>query len=113
MITVSSVESPITVDALLHPRWVVPMRGNSQVLTGHSIALSGNRIASVGPTAELQARFRSAQEYRLDSHAVLPGLINAHGHAPMSLLRGYADDLPLQPWLEQKVWPAEARILSE
>ncbi len=111
--TAPNTEVPAVVDALLHPRWVVPMSGPQEVLTNHSIALSGSRIVAVGPTAELTQRFRANREYRLDSHAVMPGLINAHGHAPMSLLRGYADDMPLQAWLERLIWPAEARVLSE
>ena len=118
MTTASTADFPAAVDALLHPRWLVPLSAPlsasaAQVLTGHSIAITGTRIVAIGPSAELTSRFRSSHEYHLDSHAVMPGLINAHGHAPMSLLRGYADDLPLQPWLEQKIWPAETRLLSE
>ena len=48
------------------------------------------------------------QKVTLDNHVLMPGLVNAHGHAAMSLLRGYADDLPLRPWLEDHIWPFEA-----
>jgi 5-methylthioadenosine/S-adenosylhomocysteine deaminase len=89
------------------------MDAPGKVLEGHSLALAGSRIVAVGPTAELQAAHPFAQEIPLPTHAVLPGLINAHTHSPMTLLRGYADDLPLQPWLEQKIWPAENQIMSE
>lgn len=106
-------EASATVDAILHPRWIVPMSGAQNVLMGHSIAISGSRIVALTPTADIAARFKAHNEYRLDTHAVMPGLVNAHGHAPMTLLRGYADDMPLQPWLEQLIWPAEARVLSE
>jgi 5-methylthioadenosine/S-adenosylhomocysteine deaminase len=106
-------EAPAAVDAVLHPRWIVPMSGAHEVLTGHSIAVSGSRIVAIAPTADLAARFKARNEYRLDTHAVMPGLVNAHGHAPMTLLRGYADDMALHPWLEQLIWPAEARVLSE
>ncbi len=106
-------EAPATVDAVLHPRWIVPMSGAHAVLTGHSIAVAGSRIVAIAPTADIAARFKARDDYRLDTHAVMPGLVNAHGHAPMTLLRGYADDMPLQPWLEQLIWPAEARVLSE
>src|SRR5690606_26961750 len=78
-----------------------------------SIALRGNRIEAIGPSAELRARYTAHHEYQLDTHAVMPGLVNAHCHAPMNLLRGYADDLPLQPWLEQRIWPAAMRVMSE
>lgn len=89
------------------------MSGTDDVLTGHSIAIAGSRIVAIAPAADIAARFHARTEYRLDTHAVMPGLINAHGHAPMTLLRGYADDMPLQPWLEQLIWPAETRVLSE
>jgi 5-methylthioadenosine/S-adenosylhomocysteine deaminase len=106
-------EAATAVDAILHPRWIVPMSGAHEVLTGHSIAISGSRIVAIAPTADIAARFNARNEHRLGTHAVMPGLVNAHGHAPMTLLRGYADDMPLQPWLEQLIWPAEARVLSE
>jgi 5-methylthioadenosine/S-adenosylhomocysteine deaminase len=109
----ATAHSPVSVDAVLHPRWIVPMRGAEPVLTGHSIALDGNRIVAVAATADIAARFIARNTYQLDNHAVMPGLVNAHGHAPMTLLRGYADDMPLQPWLEQAIWPAEARVLGE
>jgi 5-methylthioadenosine/S-adenosylhomocysteine deaminase len=100
-------------DTLIHPRWLLPMDAPGKVLENHSLALAGSRIVAVGPTSELKAAHPSAQQFTLPSHAVLPGLINAHTHSPMTLLRGYADDLPLQPWLEQKIWPAETLLMSE
>lgn len=106
-------DDPLEVDAILHPRWLLPMAGPGQVLEQHSLVLHQNRILDVAPANDVKRRYRSRQQFTLDSHVVMPGLINAHGHAPMSLLRGYADDLPLHPWLEQKIWPAEARWLSE
>jgi len=100
-------------DVLLHPRWLLPMTSPGLVLQGHSLALAGSRIVAIGPTEELRAQHPAAQEITLSSHALMPGFINAHTHAPMALLRGYADDLPLQPWLEQKIWPAESLIMGE
>jgi 5-methylthioadenosine/S-adenosylhomocysteine deaminase len=89
------------------------MDAPGKVLEGHALALCGSRIVAVGPSAELRVAHPFAQEIPLPTHAVLPGLINAHTHSPMTLLRGYADDLPPQAWLEQKIWPAENRIMSE
>lgn len=89
------------------------MNGAREVLEHYSLAITGDHIAAIGPRAELQQRYLAAREIELESHVLLPGLVNAHGHAPMSLLRGFADDLPLQPWLEQKIWPAESRWVSE
>ncbi|MDP5054584.1 MAG: TRZ/ATZ family hydrolase, partial [Congregibacter sp.] len=67
---------------------------------------------AVLPLADLVVD-KSVERIELPGHAVLPGLINAHGHAAMSLLRGYADDLPLMPWLEKHIWPAEGTHVSE
>ena len=63
--------------------------------------------------ARRSAGIEASQVLELPGHALLPGLINCHGHAAMSLLRGYADDQPLMPWLEQHIWPAEAAHVSE
>lgn len=100
-------------DSLLHARWVLPMQPGAGVLEHQTLVITDGRIVEMGPTAEMTGRYMAGREYFLDSHAVMPGLINAHGHTPMALLRGFADDLPLRPWLEQKIWPTEARWLGE
>jgi 5-methylthioadenosine/S-adenosylhomocysteine deaminase len=100
-------------DSLLHVRWLLPMSGSQAVLEHHTLVITNGEIVDLGPSSELIGRYMAGREYFLDHHAVMPGLINAHGHSPMSLLRGFADDLPLQPWLEQKIWPTEARWLGE
>lgn len=100
-------------DSLVHARWVLPMQPGSGALEHQIIAITNGVIVDIGPSAELMGRYMAGREYFLDHHVVMPGLINAHGHSPMTLLRGYADDLPLQPWLEQKIWPAESRWLGE
>lgn len=101
------------VDTLIHPEWLLPMVPERRVLERHSVAVEGQRIVAVLPRAEAAGRFRARREFSLDGHALLPGLINAHGHAPMTLLRGYADDMPLMPWLHERIWPAEAKWVSE
>jgi 5-methylthioadenosine/S-adenosylhomocysteine deaminase len=106
-------DAPAHADFLLHARWLLPMGATREVLENYSLAITGEHITAIGPRAELQQRFVATREIELNSHALLPGFINAHGHAPMSLLRGFADDLPLQPWLEQKIWPTESRWVSE
>jgi len=100
-------------DTLLHARWVLPMQGKTPVLEHQVIAIANGIIIDMGPSKELLGRYLAAREYMLDHHVVMPGFVNAHGHSPMTLLRGYADDLPLRPWLEQKIWPAEQRWLGE
>jgi 5-methylthioadenosine/S-adenosylhomocysteine deaminase len=100
-------------DSLLHVRYLLPMAGTEGVLEHQTLAITNGQIVDLGPSSDVIGRYMAGREYFLDHHALVPGFVNAHGHSPMSLLRGYADDLPLQPWLEQKIWPAEARWLSE
>jgi 5-methylthioadenosine/S-adenosylhomocysteine deaminase len=100
-----------TADTLIHPDYIVPVIPHGVVLENHSIAITGNRITALLPRAQAN-NINATQELDLPGHALLPGLINSHGHAAMSLLRGYADDQPLMPWLEQHIWPAEAANVS-
>ncbi len=102
---------PQTADTLIHPGWIVPVVPHGAVLPNHSLAISGNRISAVLPRAQADT-ISARQVLELPGHALLPGLINSHGHAAMSLLRGFADDQPLMPWLEQHIWPAEAAHVS-
>ncbi|RLA56365.1 MAG: TRZ/ATZ family hydrolase [Gammaproteobacteria bacterium] len=102
---------PQTADFLLHPDWVVPVVPHGAILENYSIALTKDRITALLPRREAQA-IDAQQVLELPGHTLLPGLINCHGHAAMSLLRGYADDQPLMPWLEQHIWPAEAAHAS-
>ena len=102
-----------SVDTLIHARWVVPVEPMEQVLEQHSIAISDGRIAAILPTEQTRREFRAEAEIELPQHALIPGLINAHTHAAMSLMRGLADDLPLMEWLNKHIWPAEGRYVSE
>jgi 5-methylthioadenosine/S-adenosylhomocysteine deaminase len=101
------------VDTLLHARWIIPVEPDNLVLHYHSLAIYEGRIVAILPTAEARERYRAQTELQLDRHALIPGLINAHTHAAMSLLRGLADDLPLMDWLQKHIWPAEGRWVSE
>ena len=100
-------------DALLLPRWLLPMEPAGALLTGHAVAIRGDTILDVGPTDALERRWRPRERVELPEHVLLPGLINAHTHAAMTLLRGIGDDLPLRRWLEEAIWPREAALLSE
>jgi 5-methylthioadenosine/S-adenosylhomocysteine deaminase len=102
---------PQTADILLHPDWVVPVVPRGAMLENYSIALTKDRITALLPRREAE-EIDARQVLELPGQALLPGLINCHGHAAMSLLRGYADDLALMPWLEQHIWPAEAAHAS-
>ncbi|TGD73466.1 TRZ/ATZ family hydrolase [Mangrovimicrobium sediminis] len=100
-----------TVDTVIHASWVVPVVPRGVVLEDHSLVVNGGRLEAVLPRAQA-LEYSAGQELDLAGHALLPGLVNLHGHAAMSLLRGYADDLPLMPWLEDHIWPAEGRHVS-
>ena len=97
---------------LLNARWIIPVEPEGRVLERHSLVLQDQRIAALLPQAQARQHFPTGTEVALDQHVLLPGLINAHTHASMSLLRGFADDLPLNTWLQEHIWPAEARWVS-
>lgn len=105
----SAPTSPTPVDLLILARWVVPVEPENCALPYHAVAIRGGRIIALCPQQQALAAFEAAETIRLNEHVLIPGLINAHTHAAMSLLRGYADDLPLMRWLQEAIWPAEAR----
>ncbi|MGH8444449.1 MAG: TRZ/ATZ family hydrolase, partial [Solimonas sp.] len=96
-----------TVDLLVTPRWLVPIEPEGVVLEAHALVVDTGRIEAVLPLAEARARYQPRQTVELPHHALMPGLVNLHTHAAMSLLRGIADDLPLMDWLQNHIWPAE------
>ncbi len=101
-----------TADWLISARWVLTMDPGRRVIENGAVAVRGDRIVAVGPRSELEARFRPRSRLHRAASLLLPGLVNAHTHAPMSLLRGLADDLRLREWLENYIFPAEARNVT-
>lgn len=97
----------------LEARWLVPGLPLGAVLEQHSVIVEEKRILDILPTQQARQRYPLAQTVVLDNHVLIPGLINLHTHAAMSLMRGLADDLPLMQWLQQHIWPAEKRFVSE
>jgi len=97
---------------LLHAGYIIPVRPARVLLEGHSVALEGDRIVAVLPREQAQQRWPDAAAVELPRHVLLPGLVNCHTHAPMTLLRGYADDLELHVWLQEHIWPAERRFVG-
>ncbi|MBK7764962.1 MAG: TRZ/ATZ family hydrolase [Sulfuritalea sp.] len=100
---------PAEIDLLLRPEWIIPIEPAGVTLSGHALAVSDGRILALLPTDEAMQHFRPRQTVDLPGEVLLPGLVNLHTHAAMSLLRGYADDLPLMRWLSERIWPAESR----
>ncbi len=100
------------IDTLIHARWVVPVVPRAAVLEQHAVAIADGHIVDVLPSAEAAQRYRASSVHTLDSHAITPGLVNCHTHAAMALLRGVGDDLPLMRWLNERIWPVEAALVS-
>ena len=96
-------------DLIVDARWVLPMTPGTGALPGHSVVVADGRIVAVGERAAVHARHAAARVVDASHCAVLPGLVNTHTHAAMTLLRGLADDVPLEPWLREHIWPAEQR----
>jgi 5-methylthioadenosine/S-adenosylhomocysteine deaminase len=105
-------EAEAHVDSLIHARWIAPVVPDQTLLENHSLAIDKHRILDILPTETAARKYSGSHEYQLDEHIVIPGLINSHGHASMTLLRGYADDLQLMTWLNDHIWPVEAKFVS-
>jgi len=97
---------------LINARWVVPVEPAGVALERHAVAVRDGRIEAVLPMAEAAGRYADYLRVDLPGHALIPGLVNAHTHAAMALMRGVADDLPLMRWLQEHVWPIEAKHAS-
>jgi 5-methylthioadenosine/S-adenosylhomocysteine deaminase len=103
---------PVAIDLLLEPRWIIPIEPAGVTLEEHALAVDQGRIVALLPREEAAARFAPRERLQLNEHVLLPGLVNLHTHAAMTLLRGFADDMPLMHWLNERIWPAEKRHLS-
>ena len=101
------------IDLLISARWIIPVEPEGAILSDHTVAIGDKRIQALLPSAQARQRYPDADVLELTQHALIPGLVNAHGHAAMSLFRGIADDIPLQDWLEQHVWPLEGEFVDE
>lgn len=99
-------------DLLLLPTWLVPVEPAGVVLKDYGLGIRDGKIAFVGPREDA-LRHGAGEIRELPGCLLSPGLINAHGHAAMTLFRGLADDLPLMTWLEKHIWPAESRWVDE
>src|SRR5512138_2828330 len=101
----------IEVDLRIDAGWTVPVEP-AGALTAHALIANAGRIVDVLPTFAADARYAPRERVALPRHALLPGLVNAHTHAAMTLFRGVADDVSLDAWLKERIWPLEARFVS-
>jgi len=100
------------VDLLIEARWTIPVEPAGIVLENHAVAINDGRIVAILPQDQAAVRFAPRSLRQLTNHILIPGLVNLHTHAAMTLLRGLADDLPLMDWLQNHIWPAEAKHVS-
>lgn len=100
-----------SVDCLIEARWIVPIEP-AGVLEQHALVLDQGRIEALLPSANARTAYDPRQRIDLPEHVLMPGLINLHTHAAMSLMRGYADDVALMDWLKRRIWPVEMREVS-
>ncbi|UOA09266.1 TRZ/ATZ family hydrolase [Methylobacter sp. S3L5C] len=101
------------VDTLIHARWIIPVEPESVTYEHHTLAIDNGKIIDLLPTELAKQKYQGKATENLENHALLPGLINCHTHAAMTLMRGIADDLPLMDWLQNHIWPLEQKWMSE
>ncbi len=101
-----------SVDTLIHAAYIIPVEPEGLVLERHAVAIDQGRVVALLPSAEARHTYEARHVVERPEHALIPGLINAHTHAAMNLMRGLADDLPLMTWLGEHIWPAEGRFVS-
>jgi 5-methylthioadenosine/S-adenosylhomocysteine deaminase len=102
----------LNIDTLIDAHWVIPVNPDDRVLEDHSVAIHDGRILDILATSKTD-KYQADVRHNLSTHALIPGLINAHTHASMNLLRGLADDMPLMTWLNDHIWPAEHKWVNE
>lgn len=102
-----------TVDLVVHASWIIPVNEAREVLKDHALIVNDAKVLAIVPSTQANQTYRANQTLTLTDRALIPGLINAHGHAAMTLFRGMADDLPLMTWLNDHIWPAEGKWVSD
>lgn len=98
---------------VIEPRWVIPVVPAAAVFTDYAVVIENGHITAVLPSTDALAQYPDVARVSLPEHALIPGLVNLHTHAAMSLMRGMADDMALMDWLQNHIWPAESRVVSD
>jgi 5-methylthioadenosine/S-adenosylhomocysteine deaminase len=101
----------INADLIINAHWLCPVVPSNTLLQQHAVVIQAGTIIDICPIADSK-HYQATEIIQLNDHVLIPGLINLHTHAAMSLMRGLADDVALMPWLEQHIWPAEAKFVS-
>ena len=100
------------VDLIIKARWLLPIVPQDTLFEHYAVVINAGAIVTICPIADLDNQYQANETVILDEHILMPGLINLHTHAAMSLMRGLADDIALMPWLSEHIWPAEAQVVS-
>jgi 5-methylthioadenosine/S-adenosylhomocysteine deaminase len=101
------------VDLVIQARWIIPVELESVTYENHALVVNDGKIVDLLPSINATQKYQATTLEQLDEHVVMPGLINSHTHASMSLMRGIADDLPLMDWLQNYIWPLEQKWVGE
>ncbi len=101
------------VDTIIDAKWIIPVEPSNTVLENYALVINHGRILDLLPSSDATGKYISQYHHQLAEHALIPGFINTHTHAAMSLLRGLADDLPLMTWLQDHIWPVEAKFVNQ
>lgn len=101
-----------TRSTVIAPAWLARVEPGLDVETGMAVVVQGDRIAAIEPVDRARAAHPQAEFVELPGHLLCPGFVNLHCHAAMSLLRGAGDDLPLERWLGERIWPIEGQLMS-
>ena len=101
------------IDTIIEARWIIPAEPYGLVLENHAIAIDKGVIQAIQPASDISLQFSPAEHIVLPQHVLIPGLINLHTHAAMTLMRGLADGLPLMEWQNNHIWPAEIKHVNE
>ncbi len=100
------------IDQLIVGGEILTQNSKGERIENGALAVSDDKIVAVGSREDIQARFQAKETLDASGKVVLPGLVNAHTHGAMTIFRGIADDIPLEPWL-RKIWPLELKFATE
>ncbi len=100
------------VSLIIEAQWVCPVVPSNMLLKQHAVVIDAEEIIDLCPIESVSTQYQADETIKLTQHVLMPGLVNLHAHAAMSLMRGLADGLALKPWLEEHIWPAEAKLIS-
>ncbi len=102
----------MNIDILIHARWIIPVEPEDTVYENYALAVKNDKIVALLSSKDAKRKFKAKEELTLENHALIPGLINAHTHAAMTLFHGLANDLPLMDWINNHIWPSEKKWIS-